>query len=69
MSDAADLGYEYRVRKSGEVAISRAGSVVTTLRSRKAKQFLERIDSGGDVQQIMARVTGNYRRGNERRSR
>jgi len=39
---------------------------VTTLRGEAAKRFERRIGDG-DPQQLMARVTGNYKRGNERR--
>ena len=60
-----DLGFSYEVRKSGDVAVSRAGKVVTVLRGAAAERFV--VDVGaGDPQQVMARVTGNYRRGNER---
>lgn len=60
-----DLGFTYVVRKGGEVAISRGGRVVTVLRGGRATRFLDDV-ADGDDQQVMARVTGNYRRGNER---
>ena len=65
-----DLGFRYRVRKSGEVRISHHGRHATTLRHEAAAEFLDDLDgldaTDDDAQQIMARVTGNYRRGNER---
>lgn len=45
--------------------ILREGKTVTTLRGKTAKQFLDRV-SYRDPQQVMARFTGNYKRGNER---
>jgi hypothetical protein len=63
MSD--DLGFTFEVRKSGDVAIRRGGTVVTTLRGRAAARFVADV-ADADPQQLMARVTGNYRRGNER---
>ena len=60
---AADLGFSYHARKSGEVAISHHGAVVTILRAGSAKKFLKRVATE-DPQQLMARVTGNYKRGN-----
>jgi hypothetical protein len=60
-----DLGFSYVTRSSGEVAISRHGKVVTVLRGDAAVRFLRKVESG-DAQQVMARATGNYRRGNER---
>ncbi len=58
-------GFEYRVTGSGDVVITHHGRPATTLRGRAAASFLSEVD-GGDPQEIMARVTGNYRRGNER---
>lgn len=56
-------------RKSGDIVISHHGREVTTLRGSAAADFLA--DGAGDVdaQQLMARVTGNYKRGNERQAR
>jgi hypothetical protein len=65
MTSAGDLGFTFAARSSGDVAISRHGKVVTVLRGDAATRFLRRIESG-DPQQVMARATGNYRRGNER---
>lgn len=63
-----DLGFAYRVRKGGEVEILHHGRVAATLRGRDALDFLQ--DAGepdsDDAQQLMARLTGNYKRGNER---
>ncbi len=64
---AADLGFAYRVRKSGEVDVLRRGRVAVTLRGALAAEFLA--EAGTDfaaMQQAMARLTGNYKRGNER---
>ena len=48
--------------------ISRDGRVVTTLAGPAASRFLARVGNLGedDAQQLMARATGNYKRGNER---
>jgi len=59
------LGFSFASRKSGEVVISRHGEVVTILRGVAAQRFLSRV-AADDPQQVMARATGNYRRGNER---
>ncbi len=61
-------GFEWLRRKNGDVVISHRGRVATTLRGRRAEQFLEDVD-GEDEQELMARVTGNYKRGNERLAR
>ncbi len=64
MTDDADLGFSYVVRKSGEVVISRDGRPITSLRGAAAQRFLAEVTSA-DPQRVMARQTGNYRRGNE----
>ncbi|AKU15669.1 hypothetical protein [Luteipulveratus mongoliensis] len=57
-------GFEYVVQ-GDEVVIFHHGRRATTLRGRRAADFLEDVESG-DAQELMARVTGNYKRGNER---
>lgn len=63
-----DLGFTFKQLKNQSVVISHHGKQATTLRDEKAKWFLE--DMNGLAfeaqQQEMARLTGNYRRGNER---
>jgi len=63
-----DLGFEYRSRKSGEVEIRHNGRLATILRGSDAAEFLAEADDSSDaeLQQMMARLTGNYKRGNER---
>lgn len=64
----ADLGFSYRVRKNGDVEVLHHGRLASTLRGHEASDFLQEAAGGdtADAQQLMARVTGNYRRGNER---
>ena len=61
------LGFAFRVRKSGDIVIERDGRAVAVLRGSAATRFLVEVERGG-AQGVMARVTGNYRRGNERRA-
>lgn len=58
-------GFTYTVRKNGDVVISHHGSVATVLRGARAARFLAD-DDGDQDQDLMARITGNYKRGNER---
>lgn len=60
-------GFTYVVRGS-DVVISHHGRVATTLRGARAVDFLRDVESADD-QELMARLTGNYRRGNERQAR
>jgi hypothetical protein len=65
-----DLGFSYQETKGGTVFIRRLGRVVTCLRHGAARDFLAEVDgaSPADAQETMARTTGNYKRGNERRA-
>ncbi|MEO8305032.1 MAG: hypothetical protein ABI724_13010 [Betaproteobacteria bacterium] len=67
---SVDLEFSFRVAKDGEVSILRHSQVVTTLRAATAHEFLSAMQDAafGDQQQLMARATGNYKRGNERRA-
>lgn len=67
MSDG-DLGFTWRARKSGDVEVLHHGRPAATLRGTKAAEFLADVEGGDEdaAQQLMARLTGNYRRGNER---
>lgn len=66
--DGDDLGFAWRPAKDGGVAIARGGRVVTVLRGAAARDFLGAVQRAAPAaaQQLMARATGNYRRGNER---
>lgn len=61
-------GFAYRVRKDGEVEVSHHGRSAAVLRGKVAAAFVAEVARGGEdaAQQLMARVTGNYKRGNER---
>lgn len=57
-------GFSWTHRKSGEVVITHHGRAAAVLRGRRAAKFLSDLDEA-DEQQLMARLTGNYKRGNE----
>ncbi len=60
-------GFDY-IERGDDVIITHHGKPATTLRGAKAATFLEDVEHGG-AQELMARLTGNYRRGNERQAR
>jgi succinylglutamate desuccinylase len=61
-----DLGFTYRAFKNGHVEVRHHGVLATTLRGSAAEKFLSTASDGGPkAQQLMARLTGNYKRGNE----
>ena len=59
-------GFTYVVRKTGDIVVSHHGRQATVLRGTTAEKFMRDIERR-DPQEVMARVTGNYKRGNERR--
>ena len=71
MESQPDLGFRHQVTKSGTVLINHHDKLATTLRGPKADAFLEKVNAlpFAAQQQLMARLTGNYKRGNERRAR
>jgi hypothetical protein len=65
-----DRPFAYRTRGDGSVVVTYGGRAVTTLRGTAATRFLARVGGADDdaAQHLMARVTGNFKRGNERRA-
>ena len=62
-----DDPFDYQITKSGTIRIFRGGTQVATVSGARARQLEARLGRGEDTdQQVLARVTGNYRRGNER---
>ncbi len=64
----ADEPFAWQASASGKVFITCRGSQVTILKGDDAQAFLKRV-AGADArtqQLAMAKVTGNFKRGNER---
>jgi hypothetical protein len=61
-------GFAYEQHAGGTVRITHHGRPATTLSGPRAAQFLAEVESS-DPQLVMARWTGNYKRGNERTAR
>ncbi|MFD0632890.1 hypothetical protein [Catenulispora yoronensis] len=64
----AATGFAYDERSDGSVTIFHHGRKAAVLRGDRAVEFLDEVE-GGDAQLVMARWTGDYRRGNERVAR
>ena len=62
---SAPGGFEYRLISDDEIIITHWGRHATTLRGAAAQHFLVAVEEQ-DSQGLMARLTGNYKRGNER---
>ena len=59
--------FAYRPTKDGRVLISWRGRVVATLAAKRAARFLADVAVADDAaaQLLMAKATGNFKRGNE----
>jgi hypothetical protein len=70
MGDAlTENPFDFQITKAGTVLISRAGRQVAIVGGSRAVRLIAQLEAG-DVdaqQQALARITGNYRRGNEKR--
>jgi hypothetical protein len=60
--------FSYRVTHDQRVLISWHGKLVMTLNGKNAEKFLTKIAGldGKDAQLVMAKASGNFKRGNER---
>lgn len=66
-----DEPFSYRVTKDNTVFLDYNGRQVKTLKGTEAEKFLKRISSAdtiSEAQLIMAKITGNFKRGNERKT-
>jgi hypothetical protein len=61
--------FAYRESKDGKVFISWNGKQVTILKDQAARKFLAAVAGleGKAAQLVMAKITGNFTHGNERR--
>ena len=60
--------FTYRTTKDKKVFVSYEGRQVTALSGKKAEDFITKIQfaKGKEAQLIMAKTTGNFKRGNEK---
>ncbi|WP_166825510.1 hypothetical protein [Brevibacterium limosum] len=64
-----DDPFDYQITKSGVLLIRRGGRTIMELGGKKAAALIPKLGRHDDTdQQLLARATGNYRHGNERRS-
>ncbi|RXI96236.1 hypothetical protein DS745_21080 [Anaerobacillus alkaliphilus] len=61
--------FSYRVNKDNTVFLEYEGKQVKILKGKDAEKFLSKINSATnakEIQLILAKITGNFKRGNER---
>ena len=64
----AEEVFTYRTNKDGKVFIAWYGKQVIILKDKAAQQFLTKVATADakQAQLMMAKLTGNFKRGNER---
>ena len=63
-----ELGYDYTTAKDGSVRVTREGRLVSVIGGRDAAKLrarLERAAGEPERQALLAKATGNYKRGNK----
>ena len=65
----AGASFTWRATGDGRVLVSWQGRPVKTVTGDRARRLLEQLNAADSVQQqlLLARATGNFRRGTERR--
>jgi hypothetical protein len=60
--------FDFRVNKDDRIFISWRGKLVTILKEWEAQKFLRKAEhlNNQKAQSVMAKTTGNFKRGNER---
>lgn len=68
VKSADNLGFTFRETKTGDIIIYHLNKQTMILRGFRAQEAKANLDASafGEQQQFMARLTGNYKRGNER---
>ncbi len=66
-----DNPFDYQITKDGKVMIFYNGKQVKVMKGKPAEKLIARLKDSGDhdIQLELARVTGNFKRGNERTMR
>lgn len=61
--------FSYRVTKAGQVLVSRGGKQVAVVAGARAARLIALLATADEdeAQLALAKATGNYKRGNERR--
>lgn len=62
--------FTFQITKKGSVVIYYGGKQIKIVKDKKAERLIERIkeveDNITEVQLLLARITGNFKRGNEK---
>ncbi len=61
--------FGYRIAKDGTVFLEYGGRVVKTIKASESTRLLQQLEGASEiqVQLILAKLTGNFKRGNEKK--
>jgi hypothetical protein len=64
----AEEPFDYDITKDNRVLLYWQGKLIKTLAGKQAQKFISQIEglNGQEAQLILAKVTGNFKRGNEK---
>lgn len=67
-SSLEDLPFSFRRFKNGSISVFFCDREVTIIRGKKAEKFDLQMDAADEMEKqlLMAKITGNFKRGNER---
>ncbi len=70
-STLENIPFSYRKYKNGNVSVFYKEKEVTILKGKNAERFLSKVENAEelDAQMVMAKITGNFKHGNERQAK
>lgn len=71
MSGLGDYPFSYQIGKEGKVLIYYYNKQIKVISGKKSKSLLEKLEwsNEDEEQMILAKITGNFKRGNERNTK
>jgi hypothetical protein len=71
VSGLGDYPFSYKLGKEGKVLIYYYDKQIKVISGKKSKTLIEKLDwaNEDEEQMILAKITGNFKRGNERKAK
>ena len=71
MSGLKDYPFSYKLGKEGKVLIYHYDKQIKVISGKKSKSLIEKLEwsNEDEEQMVLAKITGNFKRGNERKAK
>ncbi|SDC83286.1 hypothetical protein [Geotoga petraea] len=71
MSGLSDYPFSYKLGKEGKVMIFYNDKQVKVINGKKSKSLIEKLELANEDEEqvILSKITGNFKRGNERKAK